>query len=136
MGKKDAGKDKSPVKPSKGKGRAQAKQSDEALSEMLRDVADENCRTGGSGSERKGDAFIIVMNFQATDFRDRTDCVEHSEEQVVGQSQEHGQAAQVRQFATASRQNPPRRDTWEILRSSVYSQAYAEFHSWDHFEVR
>ena len=32
-----------------------------------------------------------------------------SEEQVIGQSQEHGQAAQVRQFATASRQNPRRR---------------------------
>ena len=50
MGKKDAGKDKSPVKPSKGKGRAQAKQSDEALSEMLQDVADELAATGGSPS--------------------------------------------------------------------------------------
>ena len=48
MGKKDAGKDKSPVKPSKGKGRA--KQSDEALSEMLQDVADELAATGGSPS--------------------------------------------------------------------------------------
>ena len=50
MGKKDAGKDKSPVKPSKRKGRAQAKQSDEALSEMLQDVADELAATGGSPS--------------------------------------------------------------------------------------
>ena len=41
MGKRDNGKDKSPVKPNKGKGRATLKPADEALNSMLQDVAEE-----------------------------------------------------------------------------------------------
>jgi hypothetical protein len=48
MGKRDSGKDKSQVKPSKGKGRAKLKP--DALNEMLQDVAEELAVTGGTGS--------------------------------------------------------------------------------------
>jgi len=50
MGKRDNGKDKSPVKPNKGKGRATLKPADEALNSMLQDVAEELAATGGSPS--------------------------------------------------------------------------------------
>jgi hypothetical protein len=48
MGKRESGNDMLPVKPSKGKGRANSKP--DALNEMLQAVAEELAATGGTGS--------------------------------------------------------------------------------------